>query len=243
LPLEGEAADAGHLATPEAGVGDLRMQLQDAIRERDAARSELVASRQREMAASSDRLNHVRNVVAIIRSIFARTMASHGSIEDVANHFRGRLDVLARYQPDIAFRPEQPFDVEDMVRDELLVVHADDDVRVTIAGPAVALAGRKAQALAFALHELTTNSIKFGVLGESAANGRVAIEWRRTVDRLILTWREFGIAIVAAAPLRQGFGREYIEHSLPYEADAETSFEMAPGRITCVIDLPLDTVK
>ena len=92
--------------------------------------------------------------------------------------------------------------------------------------------------LALAVHELATNSVKFGAL--SGGGGRLAVRWSIAAEeprRLSIEWIETGVAVVAAAPIHSGFGREYIEQALPYQLDATTSFELRPGGLTCRISL------
>jgi hypothetical protein len=57
-----------------------------------------------------------------------------------------------------------------------------------------------------------------------------------------IRWAEHGVAVVTAAPLRRGFGREYIEQALPYQSGATTSFELRAGGIVCSIKMPLKPI-
>ena len=68
--------------------------------------------------------------------------------------------------------------------------------------------------------------------------GKVAIDWWREGDDLVLRWRETGVPIVRAAPIPFGFGREYIEQGLPYQIGAETSFAIEPGGVVTIIRIP-----
>lgn len=63
--------------------------------------------------------------------------------------------------------------------------------------------------LALFLHELATNSVKYGALG--ADSGRVTIHWSAETARLRLTWRESGGPLVSSAPKRPGFGSGMID--------------------------------
>jgi two-component sensor histidine kinase len=87
-----------------------------------------------------------------------------------------------------------------------------------------------------ALHELTTNAIKFGAL--SAAQGRVAVAWDENErdGYLRLEWREAGVPVLLTTPRTHGFGVELLENTLPYELGARTSVEFAPGGLVCVIE-------
>jgi two-component sensor histidine kinase len=197
------------------------------------------AGREREAMLRGELQHRVRNALALVRSIFARTVATGGDLEDLANHFQGRLDVIARYQLSRTHEPGGTVDLDAMVRDELLSFHSSADPRVLVTGPEVRLGHETAQVMGLALHELATNSIKFGVLGSSDTRGQLRIAWRAAGGRLHFQWEESGVAVLGAAPFHSGFGREFIEQALPYQLGAESSFVLRPGGLDCTIELPL----
>ena len=228
------------LSEAEAQLKDTQQRLEAALHSLAEAERKVV-EREQSVASLEGELQHrVRNMLAVIRSVFSRTVETRTSPEELADHFRGRLDALARYHTGtLGFRMRQ-LNLGNMVRDELLLAGANNgDPRIHIAGPENSIGGQEAQSLGLALHELVTNSIKFGVLAPGTATGRLKIEWRRSRDMLTFTWAERGMSVLGPAPLHYGFGREYIEQSLPYQHDARTSFELGAGMLDCVIELPL----
>jgi two-component sensor histidine kinase len=86
-----------------------------------------------------------------------------------------------------------------------------DQARLTAAGPAVHLDPQTVVLLALMLHELGTNSAKYGAL--SSSGGRVAVDWSVTDDLLHLRWVERGGPIVVRSTKR-GFGTVLIEQSV-----------------------------
>jgi PAS domain S-box-containing protein len=78
---------------------------------------------------------------------------------------------------------------------------------VTISGPSVTMSGGAAESLAMILHELATNSVKYGALG--APDGRVDVEWGFAADGagddLLFHWAELGQRKIASI-VRHGFG-------------------------------------
>ena len=200
----------------------------------------LHACRGRE-AALRDELEHrVRNMLAITRSVFSRTMDNAESVEEARSHFNGRLDALARYHGRLAAMPGSKFDLETMVWDELTVCAAGNDPRIKVSGPIVRLASKVAEMVGLALHELATNSVKFGVLGEPASIGGLRIEWTVQNGRVRFEWAETGVPIVAAAPIGSGFGRDFIEQGLPYQLGATSHFTLVPGGLRCQLEFAPD---
>jgi two-component sensor histidine kinase len=233
-----EQSTAGGEAEP-ASDSALHAELARAREALGAADRRHVADGEREALLRGELQHRVRNALALVRSIFARSVAAGGDVEDLANHFQARLDVIARYQLSRTREPGGSVDLDGMVRDELLNFHSGGDPRVAISGTEVRLGQDAAQAMGLALHELATNSIKFGVLGSSDGRGQLRIRWRVASGRLHFAWEESGIAVLGSAPLRTGFGREFVEQALPYQLGAETRFELKPGGLCCVIDFPL----
>lgn len=215
-----------HVRDLEQAIADLRDQLHEAA--------------QRERALRNDLRHRVRNMLAVIRSVFRRSRESGASQEELVEHFGGRLDAIARLQSGLVGGPTAGLELEDLVRDELLNVHCDEGSDCRIEGSPVRLHGKVLELVGLAIHELTTNSVKFGALGEG---GALAIEW--SLDdadghqSLRLRWRETGVSILATAPRPSGFGRQLIEEALPYELDATVSYDLKPGGVDCLLVVPL----
>lgn len=218
-------------------VAQLRAEL--ATVRRELMRSEELRreSRDRETMLAAELQHRVRNMMAIIRSVFARTAETAESLEDAADHFRGRLDTIARHHLQLTRDTSATADLETLIRDELLVFGFADGKQIVIKGPEVKLADKTVEMLGLALHELATNSIKFGAL--ATETGQLSICWTKRAaadgERVSIEWVESGVAVVASAPMRIGFGREYIEQALPYQFAARTSFALRPGGVACEI--------
>ena len=191
--------------------------------------------RRREQSYLFEHRRQFRGLLAMIRAIIRRTARNDQSAEEYAGLLEGRLGALARVQDMLMRVPDEGADLMELVSAEFLA-QGVPEARVTLAGPSVPLSGKVAASLALALHELTTNAIKFGAL--SAAHGRLGVAWQDIEEDgfLRLEWRETGVPIVLTAPRAQGFGVELLENTLPYELGARTSVEFAPGGLTCVIE-------
>ncbi|WP_019517503.1 sensor histidine kinase [Sphingomonas sp. Mn802worker] len=186
--------------------------------------------------------HRARNILSVIRSVFARTAEVTGDRSDVIDHFRGRLDALARTQVTVTRHADGFADLDTLVRDELIGVGLGDAERVSINGPDVSLPLAIAESMGLTIHELTTNALKFGAL--KGSGGSVDIRWRVEVDHagsrlLDFTWSERGVAAVSTDPSRDGFGRELIEEALPQRHGATTSLVFRGGGIHCSIRMPL----
>jgi len=52
-------------------------------------------------------------------------------------------------------------------------------------------------------------------------------------------WIESGLEMDGKQPDRKGFGIELLEHSLPYDLDAETEFDFRPDGLHFQVSMPL----
>jgi two-component system CheB/CheR fusion protein len=196
---------------------------------------ELDESRRREQSYLFEHRRQIRGLLAMTRAIIRRTARSDQSAEEYAGLLEGRLGALARVQDMLMRVPDAGADLMELASAEFLAQGVPED-RVTLAGPSVPLSGHAAASLALALHELTTNAIKFGAL--SAAQGRVSVIWNDNDPDgfLRLEWRESGVPLLLITRRTHGFGVELLENTLPYELGARTSVDLAPGGLACVIE-------
>ncbi|MFZ0839706.1 MAG: response regulator [Xanthobacteraceae bacterium] len=180
-------------------------------------------------------LNHrVKNTLASVQAIAQQTMRSTKDPEEFAKRFSGRIQSLARVHALLSDATWQGADLRELIRDQLL--HGPiDEARLTAWGPPVYLQPQMALHIAIMLHELGTNSVKYGAL--SALKGWVTINWTVVGDELNLRWIERGGPTVSA-PSRRGFGTMLIEQSAKSEGGhAEQLIE--PEGLTWKISMQL----
>jgi two-component sensor histidine kinase len=133
---------------------------------------------------------------------------------------------------------------DELLASELSPQTAEEDGDVTLDGPkGVMLRSTSVQALAMALHELTTNAAKHGALGQKS--GRLHVRWRVQAENdlpwILVDWKESGVetAQTRNEPRGAGNGRRLIEDALPYQFGARTTFAIEQDGVHCAIALPL----
>ncbi len=201
--------------------------------------------RQRRLLAEVQ--HRAKNILAVVRSLLSRTLQSATGLEDFAAHLSGRISALARTQTALGRTVDGAVSLDELAHQELLAHGGQISEQVSIDGPCVMLTDKVAETLGLALHELTTNALKFGALSEP--QGRVKIAWTTKpsenaaagTTHLTLNWEESGVALAANLPGHSGFGRELIEHGLPYELDARTEMKFLPSGLHCNISVDLKT--
>jgi CheY-like chemotaxis protein len=113
---------------------------------------------------------------------------------------------------------------------------ADQTERVQVAGPPVLLNPQAYSTMALVIHELVTNSAKYGSL--SVSGGNVDILWKSANNGdLVIDWCERGGPAVKA-PTRKGFGSTIIDRSIPYDLGGTASIEYKPEGVEASFTIP-----
>jgi two-component system CheB/CheR fusion protein len=152
-------------------------------------------------------------------------------------HFDGRLAALSRAHSLLVESDWRGASVAALARQELEPYIAERPDRLRTEGPSVILSADLATPFALVLHELATNSTKYGSLSRRA--GMVNLSW--TLSRgnepqvLSVVWEERGGPTVAT-PKRAGFGSVLIESSIP---GAKVQREFRSAGLVCKMDLVL----
>jgi two-component system, chemotaxis family, CheB/CheR fusion protein len=211
-----------------------RRRAEDALRESESRMRIMVGELQ----------HRTRNLMAVVMAMVDRTAASGQTLAEFKESLRGRLMALARVQGLLSRSPSGDGVTFDNLLGSELSSQPEDGGTVTLDGPAgVMLRPVSVQALAMALHELTTNALKYGALG--GENGRLTVRWRVQDENgapwILVDWKESGVETpqTTAAPNGAGNGRRLIEDALPYQFGARTHFAIELDGVRCTIALPL----
>jgi two-component sensor histidine kinase len=177
----------------------------------------------------------IRGLLAMMRAIVRLTARSDQSAEEYAAALEGRLGALARVQDMLMRVPDSGADLLELVSAEFLAQGVPED-RAVLAGTPLVLSSKVAASIALAVHELTSNAIKFGAL--STPQGRITVRWRENEKDgyTHLEWLESGVPVILTGPRSNGFGMELLEKTLPYELGARTHVELAAGGLSCLIE-------
>jgi PAS domain S-box-containing protein len=183
--------------------------------------------------------HRVRNVLAMIGSLVNRG-DSASTTQEFRERLGGRIAALARTQALLTRGAGAGVDLEDLIRHEL-TSQAVEKGRLSLGGPKVTLAPKAAEVLTLAIHELTTNAVKYGAL--RTPTGRIASQWRvdsrAEQDWLELEWRESGVEIAPQQNGRKGFGTELITRRVPYELKGRGTLSLNSDGLHCRLAFPL----
>jgi PAS domain S-box-containing protein len=167
-------------------------------------------------------VNHrSKNLLAVTQAIARQTVSSSGSAAEFEQKFSARLLGLSASQDLLTDEKWRGVRLEALVQSQTGSQSGAHGGRVVMTGPDVLLNSAATQAIGMALHELSTNAVKYGAL--SNESGRIAIEWRLPTSdagpTFEMDWVERGGPPVAA-PLSPGFGSVVIDRMLSQRLNA-----------------------
>jgi PAS domain S-box-containing protein len=180
--------------------------------------------------------HRTKNLLALAQATVHLTNGETAA--ELKSAIEGRLRALANAHTLLAQSRWAGADLRNLALEELSPYCAEDDdgSRARIEGPSLRLEQQPAQAIALALHELTTNAVKYGAL--SIPSGRIALTWRRqSGNRLFVRWVETGGPAVTP-PLRKGFGTRVMTR-ICEQLNGELKFDWCADGLICdiVIDI------
>src|SRR6202163_127641 len=176
--------------------------------------------------------HRAKNALALAQSIVRLTRGDN--VKAYVRAVEGRISALARVHTILSLSSSQGAKLGKLV-DEELAPYAMRD-QVAFSGSEVQLRPETAQTLALALHELVTNSAKYGAL--STLSGRRSLSWDIQADHLMLAWEESGGPLVEK-PASRGFGTRSVIASIESQLGGKADFEWSAEGLICRLSVPL----
>ena len=170
-------------------------------------------------------LNHrIRNIIGLIRGLINQTGTETDNVATYVQSLDGRIQSLARAHDQITRVNWGPGQLRQLLDQEIQAYLPGQARRLCVEGPAVLVHPQAFSTLSLVVHELVTNSAKYGSL---SGQGRVAVLLEvKSGDGLYLKWREIDGPAVQT-PRRRGFGSVILERVIPFDlkGTAEVSYK------------------
>ncbi|WP_246333346.1 HWE histidine kinase domain-containing protein [Aureimonas mangrovi] len=204
----------------------------------ESERQQALANQRQELLIAE--LNHrVRNVLSLIRALIVQSKPGASDVDDFARIIGGRIQALARAHDQITRENFAAVPLTEIIETEVSAYIGPKASRVRVSGPPVRVEARAFSTLALVLHELVTNSAKYGALSDSS--GAVDITWRVDEnENCAIEWRESDGPPVQA-PTRRGFGSTIIERSIPHDLGGEARVDYRLSGLEARFTLPAGT--
>lgn len=190
--------------------------------------------------------HRVKNLLAIAAGLTQITSRTTSSTTDMAHELIQRLTALGRAHDLVRPLPDNQGSAA-LLGDLLSVLLAPyDDLgafsgRIRVAVERMGVGEKAATSLAMVVHELATNSLKYGAL--SSDQGTLDVSTQRSGGDLSLIWMERGGPPVEAPPEAEGFGSKLIRHSIYRQLGGAIDHEWLPGGLVATVRLNRDKLS
>jgi two-component sensor histidine kinase len=175
--------------------------------------------------------HRVKNLLAIATGLTAITSRSSATTTDMARELTQRLTALGRAHDLV--RPLPGHEGKAALLGDLfaILLAPYDDMgafsgRIRIAVPRMSVGEATATTLALIVHELATNSLKYGAL--STETGTLDVSGVVEDAEMVVTWTERGGPPVAVPTGAAGYGSKLVNRSITGQLGGSIAYDWAP---------------
>jgi two-component sensor histidine kinase len=187
--------------------------------------------------------HRVKNLLSIATALTQLSGRSATSVANMTGALTDRLTALGRAHDIVRPLPGEQGKAA-LLGDLLSVLLAPYDEtaafsgRVRVAVPRMGIGEKTASTLAMVIHELATNSVKYGAL--SCAEGSLDVSSRTDEDRIYLIWAETGGPAVVGHPELTGFGSRLVARSVANQLAGELTYDWQESGLVVTIGMRPD---
>jgi PAS domain S-box-containing protein len=190
----------------------------------------------------SRELSHrIKNIFAVISGLINLTGRKSAELKPAMTELLERIAALgrahefARPHSSASAPPRSSDTLTGLIAEILKPYEQAGTSRVAIEGDDVPIDDRGATPVSLSVHELATNSAKYGAL--SSPKGRVAVSVGRAGDEVTISWTEVGGPALHGAPTSKGFGSELAQLSVERQLGGKIDYDWRPEGLRVQISL------
>ena len=192
-------------------------------------RSDLVA---REMS------HRMRNVFTVVSGFVSISARKHPESAALASMILGRIEAFATATDYVVPKEHAGSKSTDKAELDGLIRNLcrayDTNGRIEIHGGRLPMMEKAALVISLVIHELGTNSLKYGSL--SAPGGKVSVDCHEAGDRFRIIWREHDGPTIASPPTRVGFGSRMCKQAVGGSLHGSVTYDWKPEGLTVIIE-------
>ena len=217
-------------------------ELNETLEQRVLDRTEAHKQAEQHIRLLMNEVNHrSKNLLSVVTAIAQQTAAS--SPPEFIQKFSSRVHALAVSHDLLVKSQWRSIDASDLIKGQLAHFGELVGKRILFDGPPISVSSMAAQSIGMVIHELSTNSVKYGAL--SREEGRVEIVWDIDANGaeplFSIRWTERdGPSVVA--PAHRGFGTTVITKMVEMSIDGEAILEYASQGLIWKLACPLKNV-
>jgi two-component sensor histidine kinase len=187
--------------------------------------------------------HRVKNLLSIATGLTDLTARNSSSVAEMAGELTQRLTSLGRAHDIVRPLPGDQGKAA-LLGDLLAVLLAPYDEtaafsgRIRVAVPRMGVGERTATTLAMVVHELATNSVKYGAL--SCVEGFLDVSSCSSGDYVDLIWAETGGPPIVERPEMTGFGSRLVARSVANQLGGELTYDWQESGLVVTVRMRQD---
>lgn len=187
--------------------------------------------------------HRVKNLLSIASGLTHLTARSSTSVEDMAGQLTRRLTDLGRAHDLVRPLPGEQGKAA-LLGDLLSVLLAPYEEtaafagRIRVAVTRMGVGERTATTLAMVIHELATNSVKYGAL--SCATGILDVSSRAEGSDVCIIWAETGGPPISGHPELKGFGSKLVTQSVARQLGGTLEYDWQESGLVVTVRMRQD---
>jgi two-component sensor histidine kinase len=187
--------------------------------------------------------HRVKNLLSIATGLTHLTGRSASSVAEMTGELTARLTSLGRAHDVVRPLPGEQGKAA-LLGDLLSVLLAPYDEtaafsgRIRVAVSRMGIGEQTSTTLAMVVHELATNSVKYGAL--SSPEGSLDISSRTDGDLIQLIWAETGGPAIVERPEMTGFGSQLVARSVSSQMRGELTYDWLESGLVVTISMRQD---
>ena len=181
--------------------------------------------------------HRMKNAFARIGALARITLRESASLEEFETKFDGRMRALSDAKQMLVTGAVDTVELGRIVHRELEIAGWSGARLAALDGPVVCLDDESAQAITLAVHELVTNSIKYGAL--SGRGGDLAVGWRIEAGQVEFRWTETGLTAPPQIDT-ESFGTQFIRSLIERQLKGSWDRTAVDNSLTILIRWPDD---
>lgn len=185
--------------------------------------------------------HRVKNLLAIATGLTHLTARSAKSVKEMAEELTKRLTALGRAHDVLRPLPGEQGKAA-LLGDLLSILLAPYDEtaafsgRIRVAVARIGVGERTATALAMVIHEMATNSVKYGSL--SCDTGFLDVSSKIEDEDILITWTETGGPPITDAKALKGFGSQLVARTVSGQLGGKVAYDWQPSGLVVTIRMP-----
>ena len=188
--------------------------------------------------------HRIKNIFSVISSLLLVSARTETDLDGFVRSVTGRIQALSKANDFIVnIGPGNEGSLSGIAGliDALLAPFKRDARQLIFTCPSISVGEKTAAALSLVIHELATNSAKYGAF--STVEGHIDLQCRSEGDIFRIVWREIGGPPVPDTPTRKGFGTRMVGRTVEAQLMGKIERSFMPDGLVVTLDIPLASIK